>query len=249
MGILLDNGKYQVLENLYMEDGYTASVCIDIENRNDYKPLIFNTYSQPAHISQLLPLFYGVSAGVCDGFHRVIPGNRCIMAFFDYHQGIPLMDHMKSLQKDDYPARAQIAGSLFDAMLSFDMLPPIFAISALTLPNTVYNKKEKAVRFNFVIKPYPDPSEDEIWALFKSYLEQVFVKSRYLPDAASDFLQRTISGDAMKFVAVCAAWRQISAAAMEEYEKYKKESIFGYIKRMIARKVRRSRKAKPSDDE
>ena len=249
MGVLLDNGKYQVLENLFLEDGYTASVCIDIENRNNYKPLVFNIYSQPSNISELLPFFYGISPGICDGFHRVIPGNRCIMAFFDYHHGVPLIDHLNALSKDDYPARAQIAGSFLDAMLFFDMMPTLFTLSALTPPNTVFDVKEKAVRFNYVIKPLPQASEDEKWALFAAYIKKIFVKSRYLPDMADKFLQQTLDGGNMKFVPICAAWRQVSAAAMEEYEKYKKESIFGYIKRRLLKKRRGKRKQSGTDNE
>ena len=242
MGVLLDGGKYQVLENMISEPGYTAAVCIDVESRNNYKPLIFNIYSEPVYINEFLPLFYGVSPEVCYGFHGVIPGNRCIMAYFDYHKGVPLMDHLKTLPKDDYPARARIAGSFLEATLFFDMLPPVFAVSALTAPYTVFDTKENAVYFNFCIKPRPEPSLEEKRELFTSYLKSIFVKNRYLPDKVADFIMQTGSSDTLKFVPVCAAWRQISAVAMEEYEKYKKESIPGYIKRLLGRKLKRKSK-------
>ena len=242
MGTLLDDGRFQVLENLISDPGYTASVCINVENRNNYKPLIFNIYSDPEYIGELLPIFYGISPETCAGFHGVMPGNRCIMAFFDYNRGVPLTEHLKKLPKNDYPARAQIAGSLLEAALFLDMLPPVFAVSALEEPNTVYDKKENAVRFNFIIKPQTKPSEKEKWELFTPYLENTFVKSRYLPEKAARFLEQTLGSETYKFVPTCAAWRQISAEAMEEYEKYLSESIFGYLKRILTKKADKKKK-------
>ena len=237
MGTLLDDGKYQVLENLFSEAGYAASICIDVETRNNFKPLIFNIYSEPDHISRFLPLFYGVSPGMCDSFRRLIPGSRCIMAVFDYHQGVPLIDHLKSLPKKDYPERAQIVGRLLDATLVLDMLPPIFAISALKQPNTVINRKENTIHLNFIIKPRTEPTNDEKIQAFIEYLENALVKNRYLPELAADFLKKASSGEITGFVQICAAWRSISAAAMEEYESYLKESIFKYLKRLMKKKA------------
>ena len=86
VGVLLDDGKYQVLESLYTQQGYSASICIDVETRNNYKEYVFNIYSDPAYINTYLPLFHGLMPGACGDFRSVLPGNRCIMAVFDYHR-------------------------------------------------------------------------------------------------------------------------------------------------------------------
>lgn len=242
MGVLLDNGRYQVLENLLTQPDYTASVCIDIEQKNNYKPLVFNIYTQPEHINSFLPLFYGIRPGDCDEFRRVIPGYRCIMAVFNYHIGVTLTEHLKTLPKNDYPAKAAVVGSFLDAAIVLDMLPPVFALAALTPPNTVFDSKENAVRFNFIIKPDAEASEEMKRAIFISYLENAFVKNRYLPYETEDFLERMRSADISKFVPICAAWRQVNAAAMEQYEEYLKESIIGYLKRRVRRWVEKRKR-------
>ena len=227
-----------MLENLFSETGYSASICIDIETKNNFKPLIFNIYSKPDFVNRFLPLFYGVDSGICDSFHRIIPGSRCIMAVFDYFQGVPLKDQLKTIPAADYPARAQIIGQLLDAVLVLDMLPPVFAISALGEPNTVYIKKDNTVRLNFLIKPVPDPAVDETKDAFTGYMEQAIVKNRYLPDLAVDFLKKVQSGELTGFVQINAAWRGIATAAMDEHEKYKKESFIKYLKRRSKQKAK-----------
>jgi len=226
------------MENLFSETGYTASICIDIETKNNFKPLIFNTYSDPKQINRFLPLFYGITPGLCDSFHRVIPGSRCIMAIFDYHQGVPLMDHLKTIDKKDFPERALVVSRLLDAVLILDMLPDIFAISALRQPNTIYVKKDNTVRLNFIIKPEEQESAEEKLGIFIEYLENAFLKNRYLPELVVDFVKKVRTGEVSGFVAICAAWRGISAAATEEYNTYKKESFIKYLKRRSKQKAK-----------
>jgi len=239
VGVLLDNGRYQVLENLFSETGYTASVCIDVETRTNYKPLLINIYSDPNYISFFLPLFYNISKDMCENYHHVISGNRCIMAVFDYHQGVPLQNYLESLPKSDYPARAQAVGNLLDAALILDTLPLVFACSALRPPNTVFYAKENTVRFNFIIKPDGNKSdEEEKLAMFTAYLESAFIKNRFLPAKAAEFLEQVRSGKVSGFVHICSAWRGISASAMAEYETYIQESIFGYVRRLFKKKAK-----------
>ncbi|MDR2570386.1 MAG: hypothetical protein LBD23_08840 [Oscillospiraceae bacterium] len=245
MGVLLDDGKYQVLENLLTEPGYTASVCMDVDTRNNYKPLIFNIYSDPDCINTFLPLFYNIQKDMCDSFHQLIPGNRCIMAVFNYYQGTRLGEYIKTIPKHDYPARALIVGKLLDAALVLYTMPPVFATAALSPENTIYNKKEETVRFNFIVRP--DKSEfveDKKLTLLVSYIESAFVKNRFLPEKAVDFLKKIRSGEISGYVNICSTWRGISAEAMAQYDAYKKESIFGYAKRSIKRKLKDKKEKK-----
>ena len=94
------------------------------------------------------------------------------------------------------------------------------------------------MRFNYLIQPRAEPSPEEIRALFIPYLENAFVKSRYLPELAEEFLKKVQGGEITGFVPICAAWRRIYAAAMEEHEKYREESFFGYLKRKLTKKAR-----------
>ena len=238
LGVLLDDGKYQILESLYSEQGYAASVCIDIETKNNYKEYVFNVYSDPAQINTYLPLFHELRSGICGDYRELLPGNSCIMAVFDYHKGVPLESYFNKLKKDDYPARAQAVGSFFEAAIILDAMPSVFALSALNPPYTVYNLKDGAVRFNFVIRPRAEPSPAELREIFIPYIESAFTKNRYLPESAVEFLERLRSGELTGFVSVCAAWRRISAKAMEEHEAYKEESLFKYIKRKLSRKAK-----------
>ena len=247
MGILLDNGKYQVLENLFSESGYTASVCIDIEAKSNYKPLVFNIYSDPSYISAYLPLYYRLISGGCSYFKRIISGDGCIMAVFSYHKGIPLTDYLKSLPRDDFEARARAAGLFLDAALELDMLPPALAVSALSPPNTVYDIRENVVYFNFLVKPFTSSDEKDILTLLSDYLENAFVKNRYLPELASDFPARLKDGRISGLVAVCSEWRRISAGALEEYNRYKEESFLGYVKRKSKSRLKTRLKLKEND--
>lgn len=250
---LLANGKYKVLENLVLLPEYTASVCIDVETENNYRPLIINTYLNADDISRLLPLFYAIRTEDCNEFSTVIPGDRCIMAIFNYYRGIPLKEYLKSIKEKDYPARAAAVGAFLDAALVLDMLPQEFAVAALKEPNTLYDGTSKSVKFNFLIRPRtnaedtadtadtPDEAGIEKAAInekrtaFLGYLGAALIKNRYLPFKAEDFLNEMQKADISKLVPLCAAWRQISAAAMEEYEDYLKESYFGYLKRRLRR--------------
>jgi len=117
-------------------------------------------------------------------------------------------------------------------------LPPIFAVSALSPPYTVYDKKTQTVRLNYFIKPRNEAFAEEIRALLVKYLEIAFVKNRYLPEMAAGFLESVRSDEVSGFVPICSAWRRISAAALEEHDRYKAESFFGYIKRRMTRKAR-----------
>ena len=243
MGVLLGDGKYQVMESLYSEPGYTASVCINVETKNNYKEYIFNIFTDPVHISHYLPIFHELHSNICGEFREILPGNGCVMAVFDYHKGIPLHNHLKSLKKDDYPARAQAVGSFLDAALVLDALPPVFAVSVFCPPYTVYDQKTNAVRLNYLIRPRAEPDAEETRALFVPYLQSAFIKNRYLPETAVDFLLKVHSGEITGFVSICSAWRRISVQAMEEHEKYLKESIFGYLKRRMSKKARKKLKA------
>ena len=242
MGVLLDDGKYQVMESLLAEDGYSASVCIDVETRNDYREYVFNIYSEPLLISAFLPIYHSLMPGVCGDFRDIRPGSGCIMAVFDYHKGIPLESYLESLKKDDYPARAQAVGMFFDAAIVLDALPPIFAVSAFSPPYTVFDQKEGAVRFNYIIKPREQPSADEIREAFVPYLESAFIKNRYLPELATEFLLKVRNGEIKGFVPICSAWRRISADALAEYEGYKKESFFKYLRRRASKEARKKAK-------
>ena len=235
---MLDNGKYQVMENLFSQQGYLASVCIDVETRNNYKEYIFNIYSDTANINAFLPLFHGLTNGVCGDFRRILPGSGCIMAVFDYHKGVPLENYLKSLPEDDYPARAHAVGSLLDAAVVLEALPPIFAVSVFSPPYTVFNLKEKSVRLNYVIKPAPEPTTQEALDSFLPYLESAFPKNRYLPEMATGFLSSVRNGDIAGFVSICSAWRRISADSLEEHERYKEESFFKYLRRKSAKKAK-----------
>ena len=251
MGILLENGKYQVLENIVSEPGYSASVCIDVETKNNFSEYIFNIYSESSYINKFLPLYHALPHSVCGDFHKVLPGDRCVMAVFDYHKGAPLKKYLDSLAKDDYPARAEAAGSFLDASLVLATLPPVFAASVLQPPYTVYTAKDKSVRFNYIVRPQPETEsqtesqtetpDEKIPAEFVSYLEKAFVKNRYLPETASGFVNKIRTGEITGFVNICSAWRRLSADAMNEYLAYRKETFFGYIKRLALTKSRKKR--------
>ena len=95
------------------------------------------------------------------------------------------------------------------------------------------------MRFNFIIKPDGNKSdEEEKLSAFTAYIESAFIKNRFLPEKAAEFLEHVRSGKVSGFIHICSAWRSISAAAMAEYEAYIQESIFGYVRRLLKNKAK-----------
>jgi len=219
MDTLIQGGKYQVIEVLEAEESYKACLCIDVETKNDYRPMIFNIYEKHEDIRRFLPKFYSLDQEQHTDFIRVMSGQHSITA-----------------------VRSKYAFLLLEACLMLDTIPDFIAYSCLEPGNIIVSEKSQKVMINYIIRPLEIGDEPFKWRKVAYLLEQIFVKNRFVPDEIWEYIDDLKQNEDEGIVGAFSRWKEISEGLLAEHKRLKQEKLISYYIRRLKRSRQRMKR-------
>ena len=246
MDTLIQGGKYQVLEILEQHEDYKASLCIDVEINNDYRPMIFNIYEKYENIRKFLPTFYSLNPEQHTEFICVMSGQHSITAVFEYHTGIKILNFFQQMDKEDFELRSKYAFLLLEACLMLDTVPDFISYSCLEPENIVISEKMQKVMINYIIRPLEIGNESFKWKKLARLFEQIFVKNRYVPDDLWEYIDDLKQNQDNSIVAAFSRWKEIYGSLLTEHKRLKEEKFISYcirrLKKFFRQRLKRRKK-------
>jgi len=242
MDTLIQGGKYQVIEVLEAEESYKACLCIDVETKNDYRPMIFNIYEKHEDIRRFLPKFYSLDQEQHTDFIRVMSGQHSITAVFEYHLGIKLQNFFIQVDQEDFELRSKYAFLLLEACLMLDTIPDFIAYSCLEPGNIIVSEKSQKVMINYIIRPLEIGDEPFKWRKVAYLLEQIFVKNRFVPDEIWEYIDDLKQNEDEGIVGAFSRWKEISEGLLAEHKRLKQEKLISYYIRRLKRSRQRMKR-------
>lgn len=228
---IIDSGRYKIIEVLSSDASYEARLCIDVMVDNDYDLRIFNTYKDKESIREYLPLFYSLKKEMCDDFIELVTADGSISAVFDYHSGICFNDFFRKHEKSKYDEKLVYAERLLEAALELDLVDDRLAVCALDDENVIVDVKGQVIRFNFIVSPGHELTENFRSQAIGGMLKKIFVPDRFLPVEIKEFVQDVEENRLKTCVEIFARWRDIQEAAAQTRKAYEKEGFVKYLKR------------------
>lgn len=243
-------GRYKLIRRLRAAEGYEAYSALDIEVSTRPQVLL-NIYSGAEAIRRMVPLFYGMDAGVCPDFVRVYTEDARFTAVFRLHEGeafgAVFPRRGASLENGE---RRALAESLLHAALECASMPPALLVPLLREENLAVRKKERCIDLNCILPPAEkggDPGEGDAPLALSPLLERVLRRPWRAPDEQIDFLDRTAEGEYPSVGALYSAWRALlPLLEADEARTRLLERVFRFLKRSFRRwrKRRRAERAR-----
>ena len=242
MDTLIQGGKYQVIEVIEAEEGYKACLCIDVETKNDYRPMIFNIYERSEDIKRFLPKFFSLDQEQHGEFIRVMSGKHSITAVFEYYSGMKLQKFFAQVDKEDFELRCKYAVKLLEACLILDTVPDFIAYSCLEPDNIVISEKTQKVMVNYIIRPLETVNQSFKRKKTAHLLEQIFVQDRFVPDEIWDYIEGLKQDREDSIVGAFSRWKEISDGLLKAHQRLKQEKMISYYVRRLKRASRQQLK-------
>ena len=260
-------GRYKLIRRLRAAEGYEAYSALDIEVSTRPQVLL-NIYSGAEAIRRMVPLFYGMDAGVCPDFVRVYTEDARFTAVFRLHEGeafgAVFPRRGASLEGGE---RRALAESLLHAALECAAMPPALLVPLLREENLAVHKKERRIALNCILPPAAGaaageggapgegdppregdaPGEGDAPLALSPLLERVLRRPWRAPDEQIDFLDRAAQGDYPTVGALYSAWRALlPLLEADEARTRLLERVFRFLKRSFRRwrKRRRAERAR-----
>ena len=260
-------GRYKLIRRLRAAEGYEAYSALDIEVSTRPQVLL-NIYSGAEAIRQMVPLFYGMDAGVCPDFVRVYTEDARFTAVFRLHEGeafgAVFPRRGASLEGGE---RRALAESLLHAALECAAMPPALLVPLLREENLAVRKKERRIALNCILPPAAGgatgegdapgegdppregdaPGEGDAPLALSPLLERVLRRPWRAPDEQIDFLDRAAQGAYPSVGALYSAWRALlPLLEADEARTRLLERVFRFLKRSFRRwrKRRRAERAR-----
>lgn len=266
-------GRYKLIRRLRAAEGYEAYSALDIEVSTRPQVLL-NIYSGAEAIRRMVPLFYGMDAGVCPDFVRVYTEDARFTAVFRLHEGeafgAVFPRRGASLEGGE---RRALAESLLHAALECAAMPPALLVPLLREENLAVRKKERRIALNCILPPAAGgaageggapgegdppregdapgegdaPREGDAPLALSPLLERVLRRPWRAPDEQIDFLDRAAQGEYPSVGALYSAWRALlPLLEADEARTRLLERVFRFLKRSFRRwrKRRRAERAR-----
>lgn len=260
-------GRYKLIRRLRAAEGYEAYSALDIEVSTRPQVLL-NIYSGAEAIRRMVPLFYGMDAGVCPDFVRVYTEDARFTAVFRLHEGeafgAVFPPRGASLEGGE---RRALAESLLHAALECAAMPPALLVPLLREENLAVRKKEHRIALNCILPPAAGgatgegdppregdapgegdaPREGDPPLALSPLLERVLRRPWRAPDEQIDFLDRAAQGEYPSVGALYSAWRALlPLLEADEARTRLLERVFRFLKRSFRRwrKRRRAERAR-----
>ena len=248
-------GRYKLIRRLRAAEGYEAYSALDIEVSTRPQVLL-NIYSGAEAIRRMVPLFYGMDAGVCPDFVRVYTEDARFTAVFRLHEGeafgAVFPPRGASLEGGE---RRALAESLLHAALECAAMPPALLVPLLREENLAVRKKERRIALNCILPPAAGgaagegdpPREGDAPLALSPLLERVLRRPWRAPDEQIDFLDRAAQGEYPSVGALYSAWRALlPLLEADEARTRLLERVFRFLKRSFRRwrKRRRAERAR-----
>lgn len=260
-------GRYKLIRRLRAAEGYEAYSALDIEVSTRPQVLL-NIYSGVEAIRRMVPLFYGMDAGVCPDFVRVYTEDARFTAVFRLHEGeafgAVFPPRGASLEGGE---RRALAESLLHAALECASMPPALLVPLLREENLAVRKKERRIALNCILPPAAGgatgegdppregdapgegdaPREGDPPLALSPLLERVLRRPWRAPDEQIDFLDRAAQGEYPSVGALYSAWRALlPLLEADEARTRLLERVFRFLKRSFRRwrKRRRAERAR-----
>lgn len=260
-------GRYKLIRRLRAAEGYEAYSALDIEVSTRPQVLL-NIYSGAEAIRRMVPLFYGMDAGVCPDFVRVYTEDARFTAVFRLHEGeafgAVFPPRGASLEGGE---RRALAESLLHAALECAAMPPALLVPLLREENLAVRKKERRIALNCILPPTAGgatgeggppreggapregdaPGEGDAPLALSPLLERVLRRPWRAPDEQIDFLDRAAQGEYPSVGALYSAWRALlPLLEADEARTRLLERVFRFLKRSFRRwrKRRRAERAR-----
>lgn len=249
-------GRYKLIRRLRAAEGYEAYSALDIEVSTRPQVLL-NIYSGAEAIRRMVPLFYGMDAGVCPDFVRVYTEDARFTAVFRLHEGeafgAVFPPRGASLEGGE---RRALAESLLHAALECAAMPPALLVPLLREENLAVRKKERRIALNCILPPAAGgaageggapregdaPGEGDAPLALSPLLERVLRRPWRAPDEQIDFLDRAAQGDYPTVGALYSAWRALlPLLEADEARTRLLERVFRFLKRSFRRWRKRRR--------
>lgn len=255
-------GRYKLIRRLRAAEGYEAYSALDIEVSTRPQVLL-NIYSGAEAIRRMVPLFYGMDAGVCPDFVRVYTEDARFTAVFRLHEGeafgAVFPRRGASLEGGE---RRALAESLLHAALECAAMPPALLVPLLREENLAVRKKERRIALNCILPPAAGgaagegdapgegdppregdaPGEGDAPLALSPLLERVLRRPWRAPDEQIDFLDRAAQGDYPTVGALYSAWRALlPLLEADEARTRLLERVFRFLKRSFRRWRKRRR--------
>ena len=260
-------GRYKLIRRLRAAEGYEAYSALDIEVSTRPQVLL-NIYSGAEAIRRMVPLFYGMDAGVCPDFVCVYTEDARFTAVFRLHEGeafgAVFPRRGASLEGGE---RRALAESLLHAALECAAMPPALLVPLLREENLAVRKKERRIALNCILPPAAGgaagegdapgegdppregdaPGEGDAPLALSPLLERVLRRPWRAPDEQIDFLDRAAQGAYPSVGALYSAWRALlPLLEADEARTRLLERVFRFLKRSFRRwrKRRRAERAR-----
>lgn len=260
-------GRYKLIRRLRAAEGFEAYSALDIEVSTRPQVLL-NIYSGAEAIRRMVPLFYGMDAGVCPDFVRVYTEDARFTAVFRLHEGeafgAVFPRRGASLEGGE---RRALAESLLHAALECASMPPALLVPLLREENLAVRKKERRIALNCILPPAAGgaagegdppregdapgegdaPREGDAPLALSPLLERVLRRPWRAPDEQIDFLDRAAQGEYPSVGALYSAWRALlPLLEADEARTRLLERVFRFLKRSFRRwrKRRRAERAR-----
>ena len=255
-------GRYKLIRRLRAAEGYEAYSALDIEVSTRPQVLL-NIYSGAEAIRRMVPLFYGMDAGVCPDFVRVYTEDARFTAVFRLHEGeafgAVFPRRGASLEGGE---RRALAESLLHAALECAAMPPALLVPLLREENLAVRKKERRIALNCILPPAAGgatgeggapgegdlpregdaPGEGDAPLALSPLLERVLRRPWRAPDEQIDFLDRAAQGAYPSVGALYSAWRALlPLLEADEARTRLLERVFRFLKRSFRRWRKRRR--------
>ncbi len=255
-------GRYKLIRRLRAAEGYEAYSALDIEVSTRPQVLL-NIYSGAEAIRRMVPLFYGMDAGVCPDFVRVYTEDARFTAVFRLHEGeafgAVFPPRGASLEGGE---RRALAESLLHAALECAAMPPALLVPLLREENLAVRKKERRIALNCILPPAAGgatgegdapgegdlpregdaPGEGDAPLALSPLLERVLRRPWRAPDEQIDFLDRAAQGAYPSVGALYSAWRAlVPLLEADEARTRLLERVFRFLKRSFRRWRKRRR--------
>ena len=255
-------GRYKLIRRLRAAEGFEAYSALDIEVSTRPQVLL-NIYSGAEAIRRMVPLFYGMDAGVCPDFVRVYTEDARFTAVFRLHEGeafgAVFPRRGASLEGGE---RRALAESLLHAALECASMPPALLVPLLREENLAVRKKERRIALNCILPPAAGgaagegdppregdapgegdaPREGDAPLALSPLLERVLRRPWRAPDEQIDFLDRAAQGEDPSVGALYSAWRALlPLLEADEARTRLLERVFRFLKRSFRRWRKRRR--------